>query len=89
MVREMYAAYFPINEHTPDQCQAMRIAMGYLHGTGLIHKFPNPEMLVATAIADAWQGGMRHPIRLANAGIVCAERTANLGTVPDVFKMLI
>jgi hypothetical protein len=85
----MYAAYFPITESNPDQCQAMRIAMAYLDGTWLSHQFPNPEMLVAAAIADAWKRGMRHPIRLANAGIVCAERTAQLGTIPDLFKMLV
>ena len=85
----MYAAYFPITENNPGQCQAMRIAMGYLHETGLVHKIPNPEMLVATAISDAWKGGMRHPIRLANEGIVCAERTANLGRVPSTFPRLI
>jgi hypothetical protein len=85
----MYAAYFPITESNPDQCQAMRISMAYLHGTGLIYKLPSPEMLVAAAIADAWKRGMRHPIRLANAGIVCAERTARLGTVPNLFKILV
>lgn len=85
----MYAGYFPITESNAEQCQAMRIAMDYLHGTGLVRKFPNPEMLVATAIADAWKRGVRHPIRLANEGIVCAERTANLGTVPSVFARLV
>jgi hypothetical protein len=85
----MYAAYFPITESNPDQCQAMRIAMDYLDGTGLVHRFHNPEMLVATAIANAWKGGMKHPISLANAAIVCAERTAQLNTVPDFFRMLI
>ena len=71
----MYAAYFSITESTPNQCQAMCIAMGYLQGTGMLDKQHNPEMLVATAISNAWKAGVRHPIRLANAAIVCAERT--------------
>jgi len=85
----MYAAYFSITENNPDQCQAMCIAMGYLRGSGLVEEFHNPEMLVATAVSNAWKGGVRHPIRLANAAIVCAERTAGFGPVPDLFKMLI
>jgi hypothetical protein len=85
----MYAAHFPITENNPDLCQAMTIAMGYVHATGLGDTFPNPELLVATAISNAWKGGMRHPIRLANEGIVCAERTAIQGRLPDLFEMLV
>ena len=85
----MYAAHFPITEANPDLCQAMKIAMDYLHGTGLVDKFPNPELLVATAISNAWKAGMTHPLRLANEGIVCAQRTAELGTVPTMFARLI
>ena len=85
----MYAAYFSITESNPDQCRAMCIAMGYLQGTGMANKLHNAEMLVATAISNAWKGGMRHPIGLANAAIVCAERTVEFGTVPDLFRMLI
>jgi hypothetical protein len=84
-----YAAYFPITESNPDLCEAMSIAMGYVHGSGLTEKFLNPEMLVAAAISNAWESGIRHPIALANAGIVCAERTAKLGHLPDFFKMLV
>jgi hypothetical protein len=84
----MYAAHFPIVEGNPDLCQAMSIAMGYVRGTGLAARFLNPEALVAAAISNAWQSGMRHPIALANAGIVCAERTANAGYLPDLFKMI-
>ena len=84
-----YAAYFPITESNPDLCEAMSIAMGYVHGSGLTEKFLNPEMLVAAAISNAWESGIRHPIALANAGIDCAERTAKLGHLPDFFKMLV
>jgi len=84
----MYAAHFPITEVNPDLCEAMSIAMGYVRGTGLAGKFVNPEALVATAITSAWRRGMRHPIALANAGILCAEQTANLGRLPDLFKMV-
>ena len=85
----MYAAHFPITETNPDLCRAMTIAMGYVHGTGLIDKFANPEMLVATAISNAWKAGVRHPISLANAGIVCAQRTAGQGHLSDRFEMLV
>jgi len=84
----MYARHFPITESNPDQCQAMSIAMGYVRGTGLAESFLNPEALVAAAISNAWETGIRHPIALANAGIVCAERTAKLGHLPDLFKMM-
>jgi hypothetical protein len=67
----------------------MSIAMGYLRGTGLVDEVSNAEMLVATAIFDAWKRGERHPIRLANEGIVSAERTADKGQLPDLFKMLV
>jgi hypothetical protein len=80
----MYARLFPITESNPDMCQAMNIAMGYIHGTGLIHSLLNPEVLVAAAIADAWNAGVRHPIALANAAIVDAEQTAKLGYLPDL-----
>jgi hypothetical protein len=83
-----YAAHFPITETNADLCQAMNIAMGYVRGTGLADRFLNPEALVAAAILNAWASGVRHRIRLANAGIVCAERTANAGHLPDLFKML-
>jgi hypothetical protein len=83
-----YAAHFPITESNPDLCQAMNIAMGYVRGTGLAERFLNPEALVAAAISNAWKLGVRHPIALANAGIVCAERTANAGYLPDLFKMI-
>jgi hypothetical protein len=83
-----FAAHFPITESNPHLCQAMSIAMGYVRGTGLADRFLNPEALVAAAITNAWESGIRHPIALANAGIVCAERTAELGHLPDLFKMI-
>jgi hypothetical protein len=85
----MYAAHFPITENDPALCRAMRIAMDYMQATRLIDKFPSPETLVAAMISNAWKGGIRHPIRLANEAIVCAERTAKAGTLPDLFRMLI
>ena len=83
-----FAAHFPITESNPHLCQAMSIAMAYVRGTGLADRFLNPEALVAAAITNAWESGIRHPIALANAGIVCAERTAELGHLPDLFKMI-
>jgi hypothetical protein len=84
----MYARHFPITESNPDLCQAMSIAMGYVRRAGLAERFLNPEALVAAAISNAWETGIRHPMALANAGIVFAERTAKLGHLPDLFKMM-
>ncbi|MBR1272741.1 hypothetical protein JQ629_35215 [Bradyrhizobium sp. AUGA SZCCT0222] len=55
----------------------------------MIDMFANPEMLIATAISNAWKAGVRHPIALANAGIVCAERTAVQGHLSGRFEMLV
>jgi hypothetical protein len=68
---------------------AMQIAMEYVRAVGLAEKFNNPEALVATGISTAWESGVRHPIALANAGIVCAERTANLGRLPSMYVRLV
>jgi hypothetical protein len=84
-----YATYFSITESNPALAQAMEIAMGFLQGSGLSEEFVNPENLAAAAIRDAWQSGVRHPIALANAAIVCAEQTAKLGQIPSVFARLI
>ena len=85
----MYAAHFPVTESNPDLCKAMAIAMGYVRGAGLADHLLNPESLVAAAISNAWELGIRHPIALANAGVICAERTVKLGHLPDLFRMLV
>jgi hypothetical protein len=46
----------------------MKIAMDYLHGTGPVDKFHNPELLVATAISNAWKAGMTHRYGLRMKG---------------------
>jgi hypothetical protein len=84
----MYAAHFPVTQD-PALCRAMQIAMEYVRAVGLAEKFNNPEALVATGISTAWESGVRHPIALANAGIVCAERTANLGRLPSMYVRLV
>jgi hypothetical protein len=89
MVSNAMATYFSITESNPALAQAMEIAMGFLRGSGLSEEFVNPENLAAAAIWDAWQSGVRHPIALANAAIVCAEQTAKLGQIPSVFARLI
>jgi hypothetical protein len=81
----MYALYFPVNENHPALCQAMDIAMNYVRGSGLAEQFQNPECLVATAIDHAWRRGVRHLLLLANEGIVVAEQTAGLGSLPSLF----
>jgi hypothetical protein len=67
----------------------MEIAMAYVKATGLAERFINPECLVATGINYAWRSGVTHQIALANAGIVFAERTAKVGSVPSVFPRVI
>jgi hypothetical protein len=85
----MYAAYFPITENNPALCDTMKIAMGYLRESRLADEFVNPECLAAAAISAAWARGVRHPIRLANEAIVCAERMSNWDQLPNLFTMLV
>jgi hypothetical protein len=84
----MFSAHFPITQD-PALSHAMEIAMRYVRGVGLSERFANPEALVATGISTAWESGLRHPIALANAGILCAERTANLGKLPSMYARLV
>jgi hypothetical protein len=57
----------------PALTEALLIAFDYLKATGqeVGHE---TEQLVAGAILSAWLKGTRHRIRLANAGIIAAQR---------------
>jgi hypothetical protein len=64
--------------------EALEIAMGYLEGTGQAHPYTETQEKAADAILSAWRAGVRHPMRLANCGIVAIEkkqtRQADLGS---------
>jgi hypothetical protein len=70
----MYEYNFPITDRDPALLRAMDIAMGSLRQTGLDKNFVNPEALASSEILKAWHKGIRHPVALANAAIVAAER---------------
>jgi hypothetical protein len=70
----MYEYNFPMTDRDPALLRAMDIAMGSLRQTGLDKNFVNPEALASSEILKAWQKGIRHPVALANAAIVAAER---------------
>ena len=70
----MYKYSLPITERDPALLRAMDIAMGSMRQTGLDKNFANPEALASSEILKAWNNGVRHPVALANAAIVAAER---------------
>jgi hypothetical protein len=63
---------------------ALDIAMRYLSQTGQGDDYTNVERIAANAIVESWRGGIRHPIHLANKGIVAVER-APLGNGYDLY----
>jgi hypothetical protein len=54
--------------------EALCIALGYLEGTGQAEADDTTEHLVAAVVLAGWFEGARHPIRLANFGIIAAEQ---------------
>ena len=70
----MHECYFPITERDPALVRAMDIAMASMRRSGISDHFVNPEALASSEILKAWNKGMRHPVALANAAIVAAER---------------
>jgi hypothetical protein len=70
----MYEYNFPITDREPALLRAMDIAMGSMRQTGLANYFVNPEALASSEILKAWNKGVRHPVALANAAIVAAEK---------------
>jgi hypothetical protein len=67
--------------------QALDIAMNYLSCTNQAANFRVVETVAAKAIIAAWQGGVRHKIRLANCAIRAVEMSAAEPTqnVPSVY----
>jgi hypothetical protein len=53
--------------------EALEIAMNYLSRTGQTDNFMAVQNAAAEGIMAAWQGGVRHKIRLANYAIRAIE----------------
>jgi ribosomal protein S7 len=56
--------------------ESLEIAMNYLSRTGQAVNFMAVQNAAAEAIITAWQGGVRHKIRLANYAIRAVETRA-------------
>jgi hypothetical protein len=56
--------------------EALNIAMNYLMQTDKAVNFRVVQTVAAKAIIVAWQGGVRHKIKLANYAIRAAETSA-------------
>jgi hypothetical protein len=56
--------------------EALEIAMNYLSRTGQTDNFMAVQNAAAEAIMAAWQGGVRHKIRLADYAIRAVETSA-------------
>jgi hypothetical protein len=66
--------------------EALEIAMNYLSRTDQAGKFMAVQNVAVEAIISAWQGGVRHKIRLANCAIRVVEtRVAEPAQVPSVY----
>ena len=57
---------------------AFQIAMDYLERTGQAPVLNDAQSTVSAAIFAEWKAGMRHRIKLANAGIKAVERERQL-----------
>ena len=77
---------WPVGNFDYAMDEALDIAMNYLLLTDQAVNFRVVETVVAKAIIAAWQGGVRHKIRLANYAIRAVERSVvERGRVPSVF----
>jgi hypothetical protein len=65
---------WPLAEFHTTLNESLVIAMDFLEGSGQAYPYSATQEKVADAILAAWRAGARHPIRLANVGIVAAER---------------
>lgn len=71
--------------------EALDIAMNYLARTDQAVNFRVVQTAAAKAIIEAWKGGARHKIRLANCAIRAVESSAEKPTdkVPSVFPRVV
>jgi hypothetical protein len=65
---------WPIGNFDYVMDDALDIAMNYLDQTGQAVLFQQAQNKAARAIVTAWQCGVRHRIRLANAAIRAVEK---------------
>jgi hypothetical protein len=54
--------------------EALKIALDYLRDAGQSELDDDRVEVVACAILAEWLAGTRHPIRLANAGIIAGQQ---------------
>jgi hypothetical protein len=66
---------WPIGNFDNAMDDALDIAMNYLMLTGHAGMFKEAQSTAARAIVTAWQGGVKHRIKLANAAIKAVEET--------------
>jgi len=62
--------------------EALKIAIDYLKASGRERIDDETEQVVAAAILSEWLAGIRHLIRLANAGIVAGQQARNFSRKP-------
>jgi hypothetical protein len=66
---------WPIGNFDNAMDNALDIAMNYLMLTGDSMLFKEAQAAAARAIVTAWQGGIKHRIKLANAAHQAVEET--------------
>jgi hypothetical protein len=71
---------WPIPHPDPVLDHALCIALGYLEATGQATRGDDTQHLVASVVLGAWLKGTRQKLRLANEGIVIAERARSKAT---------
>ena len=64
---------WPVSNFDYAMDDALDIAMNYLMLTGQAVLFKEAQATAAVAIVTAWQGGVKHRIKLANAAINAVE----------------
>ena len=64
---------WPVSNFDYAMDDALDIAMIYLLLTGVAVLFKEAQVTAAEAIVTAWQGGVKHRIKLANAAINAVE----------------
>jgi hypothetical protein len=64
---------WPVGNFDYAMDDALDIAMNYLLLTGNAVLFKQAQATAARAIVTAWQGGVKHRIKLANAAIKAVE----------------
>jgi hypothetical protein len=66
--------HWPLPHPDPVLNEALDIALDYLEATGQVKVEDDTKHTVAGAVLQSWLDGTRHKIRLANEGIVAAQR---------------